>query len=162
MVKGVCRSPGCFRKVDLDPVKLCKGGLGNLGMTQVERLWKCQRLDGCGIEFHNEPPLYPLRLEQFVGRPNVRVRLRCRGGGCKFFRVYTVEQMIEGLRKRGEGTGNTEVAALGAKMTTGCPACKRTNWVAEVLYVSMETMGWKALGERSFGDASIVKSGRTG
>lgn len=46
------------------------------------------------------------------------------------------------------GAGHTEVAALGALMTS-CPTCKKTNWTAEVLYVDPGTMGWKALGEKS-------------
>ncbi len=157
-VKGVCRSPGCFRRVELNAAALGRIGLGALPMSQVQRLWMCQRLDGCGLDFHAEPPLFPLRLEQFVGRPNVRLRLRCRAGGCKFFRIYRVEQMIEGLRRRGVGDGRTEVIALGAQLTGGCPACKRVNWTAEVLYVSPDTMGWKALGEASFDSAATFRS----
>jgi hypothetical protein len=118
-------------------------------MRQVQGLWRCQRLDGCGLDFHNEPPLHPLRLDQFVGRPNVRVRLRCRGDRCKFFRVWRVEEMIAGLVKRRQGDDRTEIEALGKKMTAACPL-KRVNWTAEVLWVSTDTMGWKALGERSF------------
>jgi hypothetical protein len=150
-VKGVCRSQGCTRRVELDAAALCKGGLAALSMRQVQKLWMCQRLDGCGLDFHNEPPAIPLRLELFIGRPNVRLRLRCRGGGCKFFRLYAVEQIIAGLEQRKKGGGRTEVAALGALMTTACPTCKKTNWAAEVLYVDTDTMGWKALGEKSFG-----------
>jgi len=149
-VKGTCRSGGCNRRVELEPKALCGAGLALLNMRQVQGLWRCQRLDGCGLDFHNEPPLHPLRLDQFVGRPNVRLRLRCSGNGCKFFRVWRVEEMIAGLVKRRQGDDRTEVGKLGAMMTTACPLCKRTNWTAEVLWVSTDTMGWKALGERSF------------
>lgn len=150
-VEGVCRSQGCFRRVELEAAALCKGGLAALSMRQVQKLWMCQRLDGCGLDFHYEPAAIPLRLELFVGRPNIRLRLRCRGGGCKFFRLYQVEQVIAGLESRKKGGGRTEVGAIGALMTTACAACKKTNWMAEVLYVDTETMGWKALGEKSFG-----------
>lgn len=75
-VKGVCRSQGCSRRVELEAAALCKGGLAALSMRQVQKLWMCQRLDGCGLDFHNEPPAIPLRLELFVGRPNIRLRLR--------------------------------------------------------------------------------------
>jgi hypothetical protein len=27
---------------------------------------------------------------------------------------------------------------------------KRVNWAAEILWISTDTMGWRALGERSF------------
>jgi hypothetical protein len=121
-------------------------------MSQVKRLWRCQRIDGCGLDFHDEPPLNPLRLGQFVGRPNVRARLRCRGNGCTFYRVWRVEEMIAGLEKRRQGDDRTEVLGLGTKMTTACPLCKRANWTAELLWVSTTSQGWKTLGERSFSE----------
>ena len=92
----------------------------------------------------------PLVLGQFVGRPNVRLRLKCRGDRCKFHRLWRVEEMIAGLEKRGQGGARTEVDGLGSKMTTACPMCKRVNWTAEILWVNTDTMGWKARGERSF------------
>jgi hypothetical protein len=61
-----------------------------------------------------------------------------------------VEQVIAGLETRKKGGGRTEVTALGALMSGPCPACRTSNWVAEVLYVDTETMGWRALGEKSF------------
>ena len=149
-VKGVCRARGCTRRVELDPKSLCGDGLALLSMRQVEALWRCQRLDGCGLDFHKEKALKPLTLGQFIGRPNVRVRIRCRGNGCKFFRVWRIEEMIAGLEKRGQGSDRTDIDDLAAKMTTACPMCKRVNWTADLLWVNTETMGWKALGERSF------------
>jgi hypothetical protein len=157
-VKGVCRSQGCSRRVELAPQAICRAGLASLSMRQVQRLWMCQRLEGCGLDFHDEAPAIPLRLELFVGRPNIRLRLRCRGGGCKFFRLYAVEQVIAGLEQRKKGNGRTEVTGLGALMTSACPACKKTNWTAEILHVDTATMGWRALGERSFDSISIKPS----
>lgn len=58
--------------------------------------------------------------------------------------------MIAGLTRRRQGDDRTEIETLGKKMMTACPLCKRTNWTADVLWVSTDTMGWKALGERSF------------
>lgn len=149
-VKGVCRAQGCFRRVELEPQTICRAGLAALSMRQVQRLWMCQRLEGCGLDFHDEAPALPLRLELFVGRPNIRLRLRCRGNGCKFFRLYTVEQVIAGLERRGKGGGRTEVAALGALMTSACPACGKANWAAEILHVDTTTVGWRALGDAAF------------
>jgi hypothetical protein len=119
-------------------------------MKTVEGLWRCGRLDGCCLEFHAEKPLVRLRLDRFVGRPNVRLRVRCQGNGCKFFRVWRVEEMIAGLTKRGQGNGHTEIGALGAMMTSACPMCGKVNWTAEVLWVDTSTMAWKSMGERSF------------
>ena len=58
--------------------------------------------------------------------------------------------MIAGLEKRGQGDGRTEVDSLGAMMTSACPLCKKVNWAAEIHWVDTSTMGWKALGERTF------------
>jgi hypothetical protein len=149
-VKGACRAAGCNRRVELDPKTLCAAGLGFLTMRQVQALWCCHRVEGCGLVFHSERPLNPLVLGQFVGRPNVRVRIVCRGDRCKFHRLWRIEEMIAGLEKRGQGGARTEVDSLGAKMTTACPMCKRVNWTAEILWINTDTMGWKARGERSF------------
>jgi hypothetical protein len=149
-VRGICRGKECTRRVELDPKSLCGEGLGSLTMRQVQAFWRCQRIDGCKLDFHNEKPLNPLLLGQFVGRANVRVRVRCRGDRCKFHRLWRVDEMIAGLEKRGHGSSRTEVEALGAMMTTPCPLCKKASWTAEILWINTDTMGWKARGERSF------------
>ncbi len=99
---------------------------------------------------HHEPPLAPLMLGMFVGKPNVRVRVRCRRERCTFFRIWTVEEMIAGLAKRGHDGRRTEVERLGSMMTAPCTVCKRVNWGAEILWVNTDTVCWRALGERSF------------
>ena len=119
-------------------------------MRKIQDLWRCHRIDGCGLQFHNEKALFPLRLEHLRGRPNVRVRLSCRGERCKFFRVWRVEEMIVGLQKHGQGDERTDLDTLGAKMTAPCPICKKANWTADVLSVNTESAGWKALGEQTF------------
>jgi len=154
VVKGICRAKGCFRRVALEPATLCGLGLGLIAMRQVERLWKCQRFDGCGLDFHSEPAGRPLRLEHLVGRPHVRLRVRCRMGACRFFRVFRTEEMIAGLRKRRQGDERTEVAALGAMMTSACPTCGKVSWAAEVLWQRTDSVAWKQQGERVFGPVS--------
>jgi hypothetical protein len=136
--------------VDLEPKALSAIGLGLLSMTVVSRMWQCQRPDGCRLDYHDTTPEVPLRLSHFVRRPNVRVRLRCRGQGCTFCRVWRVEEMIAGLKKRGQGGEATEIAALGKMMSGPCPLCKKADWTGEVLWVDTATMGWKVNGERSF------------
>ncbi len=149
-VKGFCRARGCSRRVELEPKALCERGLGQLDMRQVQNLWRCQRIDGCGLAFRDEPMLNPLLLGQFVGRPNVRLRLRCQADGCGFHRLWRVEEVIAGLDRRCQDGARTRVATLGQAMTSGCPMCKKVNWTAELLWINTASMGWKALGERSF------------
>jgi hypothetical protein len=152
-VDGVCRARGCWRRVQLDPKVLSGAGLALLAMAAVERTWRCQRLEGCSLDFRAAPAELPLRLSHFVGRSNVRLRLRCRQPGCAVVRLWRVEAMIAGLEKRRQGGPSTRVADLGGMMTTPCPACKKANWLAEVLWIDTATMGWKVNGERAFDDA---------
>jgi hypothetical protein len=113
-------------------------------------MWLCQRPDGCRVEYCDTAPEAPLRLSHFVGRPNVRLRLRCQGHECRFCRVWRVEEMIAGLEKRKQGGANTEIDALGKMMSAPCPLCKQAGWTAEVLWVDTGSMGWKANGEQCF------------
>ena len=69
VVKGICRAKGCTRRVELDPKALCAVGLGLLTMKQVQTLWRCHRVDGCGLDFQKDRPSNPLILGQFVGKP---------------------------------------------------------------------------------------------
>jgi hypothetical protein len=148
--QGVCRGRGCSRRLDLEPKALVAIGLGLLSMSVVKRMWQCQRPDGCRLDYQDSTPEAPLRLSQFMGRPNVRLRLRCRGQGCRFFRLWRVEEMIAGLKRRGQGGAGVQVDKLGAMMTSPCPLCKTVDWTAEVLWVDTATMGWKVNGEASF------------
>lgn len=151
LVKGTCREKGCFRRVEIDARHLCGRGLARLSMRQIQELYRCHRLDErCSLQWHNEPAGNPLRLGALVGKPNIRVRVRCQGGGCKYFRVVRVEEMIAGLVKRKQGDEKTEIDGLPKMMTSGCPLCRRTNWAVDVLYVNTQTAGWKQLGERTF------------
>lgn len=127
IVQGIYRGDGCFRKVTLDPVRLCKAGVGSLPMRSLGRLYQCNRIDRCSLDFHREPPLVPLRLSQFVGLPNLRVRLDGRGGGCKYCRVFRVEEMVAGLQARGQGGADFEVEKPAPLMSTACPKCGKRN-----------------------------------
>lgn len=158
-VRATCRSDGCNRNITIDPVEQAKRGFGAVSMRRLRGLWTCHRLDGCTLGFFEDKPEIPLCLYAFVGRAHVRVRLRCQAAGCKFYRVWTVEEIVAGLEKRGVGGERTEVDGLGKLMTTACAVCKRVNWAADVLWVDTDTMGWKALGERCFEAAEIDRRG---
>jgi hypothetical protein len=64
--------------------------------------------------------------------------------------MYKVEQVIAALERRKKGGGRTEVAALGALMSSPCTACRKTHWAAEICHVDSTTMVWRALGESYF------------
>lgn len=150
IIRGRCETKECNRKIRIEPKDLCGKGQGLLQMKQVEQLHRCQRLEGCSLGFFADPATPPLHLDWLTGRPNVRIRLKCRGHGCKYVRVWVVEQMIAGLKKAGKGGGGTDVHALGKLMTQPCPVCKKVNWAADVLWASTETIGWRQNGEKCF------------
>jgi hypothetical protein len=155
MIRGSCATKECNRKVRLDPKDLCGHGQGSLHMRQVEKLHYCHRLDGCALNFYADPKTPPLRLDWLTGRAHVRVRLRCRGNGCKYARVWVVEQMIAGLKKAGKGGGDTDVHELGRLMTAACPVCKKANWTADILWANTETLGWRQNGEKYFAGMEV-------
>lgn len=156
-VRANCQGEGCNRRIVIDPIAQVRRGLGAVHMKRLCDLWRCHRLDGCNLSFFDDAPERPLRLAHFVGLPNVRVRLRCRGSGCRFYRVWEVEQIIAGLTERRVGGEITEVAALGKLMTSACSVCKRVNWTADVLWVDPDTEGWKAMGARCFEAVEIER-----
>ncbi len=146
-IVGTCRHDGCSRRLVLQPQELQRQGLGQLNIGDVKRLHMCQRIGGCSLSFHHDPPERPLRLAHCLGKPFVRIRVACRGTGCRFHRVWKVEEMIAGLVKRGQGDHATEIYGLGARMTSPCPLCKRANWRVDVIWANTDQMGWKARGE---------------
>jgi hypothetical protein len=149
-VKGACRTKGCYRRVEMDPEALVREGQGTLAMRKLQPSWKCHRLEGCEMQFVEEPPTQPLRLGHFTGLPHVRVRLTCRGEGCKFARVYPAAALIKGLKARRQGDERTEIGLLPDKMTAGCPRCKVKYWAADVLWMDTSTVGWRSQGEANF------------
>ena len=149
-IKGLCNgSKGCRRTVHLEPTELCQAGLGELAMKQVQDLWKCSRVDGCRIDWHVVGEERLVRLSDLLGRPNVRIRIRCKSDNCPYVRTWKVEEFIAGLEKRQQGSDHTSTDQLTQKMTRACPRCKRVQWAVEVLWANTDTMNWKMQGERS-------------
>lgn len=149
-VKGVCREKGCFRKVEISPRQLCGQGMGLIQMKKVQSLYRCSRLDGCGLQFHDEP-LHPrLTLGMLMGKSHVRVRVRCAAGACKFLRVWTAEEIVASLAKKGKDGTGADIHTLGQLMTTPCKVCKKVNWNADVLWSDTTAMGWRQQGEAVF------------
>lgn len=158
VLKGSCQTKECNRRIRLDPKDLCGKGQGLLKMKQVEQLHRCHRLDGCSLDFYADPKTPPLHLDWVTGRANVRVRLKCRGNGCKFARAWVVETMIESLKKTGKGHGGTDVHELGKVMTQPCPVCKKVNWTADILWADTGTLGWRQGGAEKYFAAMEVGS----
>ncbi len=156
-VIGTCQAEGCKRRLVIDADDLVRAGFERVRMSEVQRLARCARLGGCGLSYHDEEPARRLRLEHCQGRAHVRLRLRCDGNGCRFYRVWTVEEIVQGLARRGAGDERTPVDELHAKLTGQCPVCKKSNWRADVLWLNTDTTGWKQRGEEWFADVAAKR-----
>lgn len=151
--RGSCtghRSGDCRRSVTIDAKALCAEGLGRLSMERIQRTYRCQRLDGCMLAFHDLEPDLQLTLGMLTGRGYVRVRLTCRG--CKLRRLFTAEEVIARLQAARKGDSGTRLAVLGGQISGACPnkACGKSNWEADVLWASVDSAGWKRIGESIF------------
>ena len=54
------------------------------------------------------------------------------------------------VERRCSGGERTESDKLAAEMSSGCPHCKKSNWVADVLWANTDTVGWTAQGAAYF------------
>lgn len=147
-LKGGCRAYGCRRSAWLDPHARLEALLEPAGIPALEKSYRCNRLDGCGFEFVRPQPGQSVRLDQLVGRINVRIRVRC--DACRWFRLRAPRDLIASLT-RGRVTGaRLRITEIGAAIPGTCPACKATAWSAHVIWLRTDTAIWKAKGERMF------------
>jgi hypothetical protein len=152
IVRGVCHTQACNRRLKIDPAELCEKGFGQLMMRQVKDLARCNHIDHCALTFHNDKPDNPLRLAHLLGRPNVRIRIACAGKDCRHFRVWRAAELIAALKTREAGGDLTEVTALAGLMKAPCPVCKRRSWRVDILWKDTDAAGWRQQGEAIFND----------
>ncbi len=142
-VNGRCHTRDCRRTCWVDVRRLQADGLGALRMDQVKSLFKCQRLDGCGMVFHDELKAESLKLESLCGRRAVTIQLRCRG--CKNELKVAPEHLIARLKAEAKGGGDTEVRDLANLMTGACKTCGKTAWAVDVAWPDPETWGGRRM-----------------
>ncbi|HEY8570912.1 hypothetical protein [Phenylobacterium sp.] len=139
-VKGLCQLRDCRRRCHLDLERLAERGLGALSIGELKPLYRCHRLDGCGLDF-SEQYGAELTLGMLAGRDHVGVRVAC--GGCRKSTVVRPEQVIERLKLEGRGGSDTPVATLADLARQPCPKCQARRWTVAVLWLDpAQTPSW--------------------
>jgi hypothetical protein len=152
-VSGRCNLRDCRRTCHIDAARIHAQGLGSLRMEQVKAWFRCQRLDGCGLVFHDDQKAESLKLSALCRRPAVAIQLRC--GECKFDLKIPPEQMIGRLQVEGKGGGETEVHDLPGLLTGACKGCGKVAWSVQVAWPDPHTWG----GQRTIDLARPTETG---
>lgn len=148
-LQGGCQAHGCRRRCWIDPHARYEVRLRDLPLATLQNLFRCNRLDGCGFAFTAPRSDQSVRLADLYGRPNVRIRIRCRS--CGWTRSPRPEEVAGVLARSKTGGAHTRVHAAPAAMAAKpCPACKKADWSAEVVWLRTDTAIWRAKGESLF------------
>ena len=152
-VVGRCHTRDCRRTLHVDIKRLHADGLGALRIDQIKTLFRCGRLDGCSLDFHNDLKAESLKVSTLCRRPAVAIALRC--VGCGVVLKIAPEHMIERLQAEGKGGGDTEVRDLAPLLSGPCRACGKAAWDVQVAWPDPETWG----GQRTIDLARPTTSG---
>ncbi len=124
-VFGRCQRQDCRRSCHFDYERLLKNGMADLDASKVMATLRCSRLDGCSLEFREEPQRV-ITLGDLAGRDYVGVEIRCVNCGDK--RVTTVEALLYRLKKAGKGDETTSVRNVAGLLRSACGECKASRW----------------------------------
>lgn len=142
-VVGRCHARDCRRTLHLDIKRIHADGLGALTIDKVKQLFKCQRLDGCALVFHDDLKGESLKVGALLRRPAVGLALRC--AGCKAVRKIAPEHMIARLQAEGKGGADTEVRDLAGLLSGSCKACGKVAWNVQVAWPDPQTWGGRRM-----------------
>jgi hypothetical protein len=130
-VKGRCLRQDCRRSCHFDYERLLRAGMADLRARKVMDLFKCARLDGCSLEFREEPERV-ITLGQLSGRDYVGVDIRC--AGCSAKHLTTVEGLIYRLKAKGLGDASTSINAVSGLIRGPCRGCGAQRWAIAYLW----------------------------
>jgi hypothetical protein len=120
-LRGVCTVRDCRRRCELDFERLSQRGLGRLSADDLKRLYRCHRLDGCALDFHEQDGV-ELTLSMLSGRDYVHIRIAC--GGCRKASIVRPEAVIAKLTAEKTGGPDTPVANLAALSAARAPSAR--------------------------------------
>ncbi len=123
-VRGRCQRQDCRRSCHLDYERLLRAGLASLPARKVMAMMRCSRIDGCSLEFREEPGRV-IVLRELAGRSYIGVEIRCLGCGAR--RLTTVEALVHRLKKHGLGDASTPAKGIG-KLIRGACSCGARQW----------------------------------
>ena len=124
-VRGVCRQRDCRRSCDIDVARLTQQGLGALRVHELKPLFKCGRLGGCALEFH-EKYGQELALSVLARLDAVYLRIAC--AKCRKPRLARPREVIARLVAEGTGGPDTQLEALAGAIRGACPSCQTKGW----------------------------------
>lgn len=153
-VRGRCFTRDCRRHCHVDHARLVAAGLGALTIDQVKRSLACGRLDGCSMEWQDNPKRSSLPLIVLRGRLAVRIRIKCRM--CGTMSQVTPEAMIARLQAEQKGSDKTLVSELAGLLSKPC-ACGKTAWAVDVAWPDPNTLGGRKALEQAQLDRDQAK-----
>jgi len=130
-VTGRCQRQDCRRSCYFDYVRLMKDGLADVDAGRIKTTFKCNRLDGCSLQFYEEPGL-AISLDDLARHDNIAPKIRCTG--CGHSVVTTTAALIRQLTDAGQGGGSDSSRNVGARIRGPCPKCKQATWEVTFLW----------------------------
>jgi hypothetical protein len=124
-VVGRCQTQECRRTYRFEYDRLLKQGLADVSAAQIMRALRCNKLDGCAMEFREEPSL-TITLGQLAGMANVGALVRCMGCGGK--RMTTPAALLRQLVEHGKADAATSIKNIGKLITGPCAKCNASRW----------------------------------
>lgn len=131
-VTGRCQRQDCRRTCNLDYERLLKNGLADVDADRVKTTMRCNRLDGCGLEFR-ERPTRSITLNQLAHMSNVAPQVRCRHCN-KHIVITTTAALLRQLAAAGHGDGATSIGEVSERIHGRCPKCQTTAWEVRFLW----------------------------
>ncbi len=124
-VRGNCYQRDCRRHCHLDFARLAQRGLGGVWVHELKPLFKCSRMDGCALEFHEQYGV-ELTLSMLAGRDYVHLRIAC--AKCRRAKLVKPAVVIARLVAEGTGGHDTPLEKLAGTIRGACPACHAKQW----------------------------------
>jgi hypothetical protein len=143
-VRAICRQKDCRRNCAIDFERWVEKGYERVSFRELQRMLRCNRPDGCALEFEGEVSPLTLQLNQISGQANVRIRFACTAGQCNHVRTATPEAVIARLLAEKRGDPSTPVCDLRGLLKGPCPTCGKSNWKVDVLWANTASNGWRA------------------
>lgn len=131
-VRGRCHLRDCRRTCHLDFARMVQLGQGKLSVRDLLPTFKCVRLGGCALDFHEEGGMEPT-LGSLQHRGHAAIRFGCLG--CRRAVVVRPAQVLAKLTATGaKDPYDTPLSKVGGYVTRPCPHCKGRRWNVDVLW----------------------------
>jgi len=130
-IRGLCQQQDCRRTCQVDLEDLARRGLGAARIQELKPLYKCQRLGGCALAFHEK---YGTELTVSVLARLKPAVLRIRCGNCRKTTRARPGAVVARLLAEGLGGHETRVEDLAGLIRGECRGCRVRRWEVAVLW----------------------------